>query len=349
MKVVKWMPTIYDVALHAGVSPKTVSRVINESKLVKDETRARVVKAIRDLDFHPNAIAKSLKNQKTNNIGFVVPYGSDFVFRDPGMLEQIKGANDVLADEGYHVILSIPRSDAEVLVKVGELLKHKTVDGLILYAMSGVAPIVREFEEQGLKYASLGKCYAEQKNNYVETDAPYNGFLGAQYLLSLGHRRIGLMAEPAIFLDPVKEGILTGYRQAYQALRLEFSPEWVAEGDYSIEFGYRTTMEWLDRKQPPTAIMSASDPMAWGALRAIRERGLFPGRDIDVLGGDNLPVTAMIEPDLSVIDSKLYDLGARAAALLMDNLRDDREAPGEYFSGELVIRGTTSGLKDSNH
>src|SRR5690554_2406663 len=140
------MATIYDVAATAGVSPKTVSRVINGNRHVREETKNKVLEAIRLLDYHPHAIAKSLKRKTTRNIGYVVPYGSDFVFRDPGQLEQLKGAHDILTGEDYNLILSVPNTGREAIFEVNRLLKHREVDGLILYAMDGVENLARELE-----------------------------------------------------------------------------------------------------------------------------------------------------------------------------------------------------------
>jgi DNA-binding LacI/PurR family transcriptional regulator len=336
------MATIYDVAALAQVSPKTVSRVINNSELVKESTRIKVMKAIEELDFHPNAVAKSLKNQRTDTVGFVIPYGSDFVFHDPGMLEQIQGAHDVLVSQGYHMILSVPKTNPEALAQVERLMKHKNVDGLILYAMDGVEEIVHWFEEQGLKYASLGKCYPTQTHNFVEIDSPLNGYLGCKYLLSIGHCRIGFILEPSNFLVPAKEGILDGCQRAYNEREMEFPSDLVVKGDYTIDAGYEATRRLLAMEDPPTALFSSSDPMAWGALRAIRELGLVPGKDVDVLGGDNLYLTRCVESGLSALNNKLYELGVEIGKVLLNNIRG-AEVPGVYLHGELVLRQTTNG------
>ncbi|TCL74098.1 LacI family transcriptional regulator [Hydrogenispora ethanolica] len=341
------MATIYDVAARAGVSPKTVSRVINHCATVKEETRQRVLDAIRALDYHPNAVAKSLKQQKTFNIGYVIPYGSDFVFRDPAQLEQIKGANDVLAASDYNLILSVPKSGRDALREVDSLLKHKNVDGLILYAMAGVEPLAREFEAKGLKYVSLGKCYPEQKYNFVEVEAPSGGYLGTRFLLNLGHREIAFLGEAPQFLEPDKESMISGCIRAYQEAGLEFPAQGVLPGDYSVECGYYAVERLLAKQPAPTAIFCASDPMAWGVLRALRERGLVPGKDIDVLGGDDLPLTQSLEPGLSAIHSKLYELGSLGAGILLECLRMEdeaaREIPGRYLQSELVVRQSTNG------
>lgn len=346
------MATIYDVASKAAVSPKTVSRVINCCPSVKEDTKRRVLEAIKELDYHPNAVAKSLKRQKTNNIGYVIPYGSDFVFHDPGQLEQIKGANDALAASDYNLIISVPKTSNEALHEVNRLLKHKNVDGMILYAMGGVEPLAREFEEKGLRYISLGKCYPEQKYNFVEVDAPYGGYLGTKYLLDLGHRMIGFVGEASQFLEPAKESMITGCIRAYDEAGLKFPNHLVTHGDYSVECGYYAAQSFLAKEPNLTAIFCSSDPMAWGVVRALRERGITPGKEIDVLAGDDLPLTRNLEPGMSAINSKLYDLGMMAASMLVEYLDNEgkiiTDVPGRYLQGELVIRQTTNGLLVSN-
>jgi len=344
------MPTIYDVAAKAGVSPKTVSRVINGSTLVKENTREKVLAAVQLLDYHPHAVAKSLKQKVTYNIGYVVPYGSDFVFRDPGQMEQLKGAGDVINTGDYNLILSVPNTSREALLEVNRLLKHRKVDGLILYAMEGVEPLAREFEEKGLKYVSLGKCYPEQEYNFVEVDSPSGGYLATKFLLNLGHRRIGFISEAPHFLVPAKESMIRGCIRAYEEANVEFPQDLVLEGDYTVEFGEYAAGKFLQKNSKPTAVFCASDPMAWGVLKRLRKEGLSPGYDIDVLGGDDLPFSRCIEPGLSAVNSKLYELGALAARMLLDYIKNSRERiegdegiPGRYLQSELIVRETTNG------
>lgn len=342
------MTTIYDVAALAEVSPKTVSRVINDSKLVKPDTREKVLAAIRESDYHPNAVAKSLKEQKSGNIGYVIPYGSDFVFRDPGQLEQMKGVSDTLTASDYAMLLSVPKTNQEVLYEVSSLLKHKKVDGLLLYAVKGVEPFAKEFETKGLKYVSLGKCYPEQKNNFVEVDAPYGGYIGTKFLLDLGHRRICFLGEALQFLEPAKESMITGCRRAYLEMGLDFPDHLVIQGDYTMALGYLSAKRFLEMDPRPTAFFCASDPMAWGVIKALREQGITPGQGVDVLAGDNLPLTQNLEPGLSTVNSRLYEMGAMAAEMLLLYLSGDldnnsAEFSGKYLQSELVIRQTTNG------
>ena len=153
------MSTLYDVAKLAGVSPKTVSRVFNESHLVTEATRQRVMAIVQELDYHPNAIAASLKRQRSNVIGFVVPYGSDFVFQDSNMMEQLRGAHDILTQEGYNVLVSAPIYKENALSEASRLVKDRNIDGVILYPSAGLEEIINEFTAKKFNYVTLGICF----------------------------------------------------------------------------------------------------------------------------------------------------------------------------------------------
>ena len=124
--------TIYDVAQRAGVSAKTVSRVINNSPLVAPDTRRKVLAAIAELDFHPDSAAKGLRQRSRKSVGFVIPYGSDFVFQDQGMWMQTNGAHRALAERGYDLVLAVPQTPELVLAELNRLTRNRTVDGSYL-------------------------------------------------------------------------------------------------------------------------------------------------------------------------------------------------------------------------
>lgn len=335
------MATIYDVAKRANVSVKTVSRVLNRSKLVRDETRARVQAAIDALDFHPNSSARSLRQKRTGTIGFVVPFGSDFVFHDPGMIEQIKGAHDLLNERGYDMVLSVPTNSDEALKEAVRLTKRRNVDGVILYGMAGAEAIVKELSEQGFHFASLGYCYPEQTHNFVEIDAVAGGAAATRYAISLGHTRVGLIREPKSFLLPNKRSIVEGYKAALEQGGVQCDERLVREGDYTVTGGYWAACRLLDQDGSISAIICSSDPMAFGALRALRERGLIDARDAQrrflLLTGDCLPSTRAIEPSLGGIQAPLYEQGRLAADVIVSVISEHRDIPGIVLKPTMLV------------
>ncbi len=335
------MATIYDVAKKANVSVKTVSRVLNRSRLVREETRLRVQAAIDALDFHPNSSARSLRQKRTGAIGFVVPFGSDFVFHDPGMIEQVKGAHDLLNERGYDMVLSVPTNRDEALKEVVRLTKRRNVDGVILYGMSGADEIVKELSEKGFHFVSLGYCYPEQTHNFVEIDAVAGGMAATRYALSLGHTRIGIIREPKDFLLPNKRSIVEGYRIALEQAGVHYDEQLVREGDYTVTGGYWAASRLLDQDGSISALICSSDPMALGALRALRERGLvgLPGskNGFLLLTGDCLPTTRATEPSLGGIQAPLYEQGRLAADIIVSVLSDRRDIPGIVLKPTILV------------
>ena len=335
------MATIYDVAKEASVSVKTVSRVLNRSRLVKEETRSRVLEAMAALDFHPNSAARSLRQKRTGTIGFVVPFGSDFVFHDPGMIEQIKGAHDLLNERGYDMVLSVPTNRDDALREVVRLTKRRNVDGVILYGMAGADRIVKELSEKGFHFVSLGYCYPEQTHNFVEIDAVAGGTAATRYALSLGHTSIGLIREPRNFLLPNKRSIAEGYKVALEQAGVPYDEHLVREGDYTVTGGYWAACRLLDQGSDISAIICSSDPMALGALRALRERGLLAASGTQngflLLTGDCLPSTRATEPSLGGVQAPLYEQGRLAADMLVSVISEHRDIPGVILKPTMLV------------
>ncbi len=332
------MATLYDVAKRAGVSPKTVSRVFNESHLVTEETKNRVLSAVRELDYHPNAIATSLKKQRTNTIGFVVPYGSSFVFQDPNMMEQLRGAHDQLTREGYEVIVSAPIYQKDALTEISRLVKHRNVDGVILYPASGVDRIINEFNLKNFYYVTLGTCFEGQKTNFADLNVAPGAYLAARHLVSRGHSQIGLVNKPRSFFMIGKDDLLYGYQTALQESNLKYNVNLVREGDYTFESGYHAFKTLKEQNPEITAVLCASDPMAYGVIRAIEDAGLVLSRDIEVVAGDNLPLTQKLFPSVSSINNPAYEQGNLAGKMIISIIQTGSESPGITLKTEFVVR-----------
>lgn len=333
------MTTIYDVAKLARVSAKTVSRVLNESHLVAEDTRQRVLEAIEKLDYHPNVIAASLKRNRSNMIGFVVPYGSDFVFQDPNMMEQLRGTHDYVSAAGFELIVSVPRHKKDALQEALRLSKNRNVDGVILYPSYGVDQIIKEFQTKNLRYVTLGICYDQQKSNFVEVDQTPGSYQATKYLLSRGHRRIGLLNKPASFFMFNRDDFLQGYISALKEAGVEYVPSLVREGNFTFEDGYEKFMGLFKEHPDMTAVISTSDPMTYGMIRAIIDLGLGPD-DIQVVAGDNLPLTQKLFPNLSSIINPSYEQGRQAGKMIVTIVNEGRELPGITLNTEFVVRSS---------
>jgi DNA-binding LacI/PurR family transcriptional regulator len=341
---VRGRSTIYDVAELAGVSAKTVSRVINNSSLVAPGTRRKVLAAIAELDFHPDSAAKGLRQRRRKSVGLVIPYGSDFVFQDPGMWAQANGAHRALSERGYDLVLAVPQTKELVLHELSRLTKNRTVDGVILYAMEGVEALVKEFDRLKIRYVSLSVCYSGQDYNFVETDSSYVSHLATRYMITQGARRIGLIREPEGFFHADKATAEEGYHRAHLEAGLPVDRSLILAGDYSIVSGYERTCQLLRDYPDIDGILCMSDPMAMGALRALREHGLTPGVDIDFVAGDDFPSTREIWPGLTSIRTPLYEQGYQAGTMIVDYIESGQKIPGRVLKGELIVRQSVRSL-----
>lgn len=333
------MATIYDVAKLAQVSTKTVSRVLNEEPLVAEETKRKVLTAINQLDYHPNAIAASLKRRHSNIIGFVVPYGSEFVFQDMNMMEQLRGAHEAVTQEGYDLLISVPANRKDALGELLRLVRHKNVDGVILYPTAGVEQIIKELTAKNFKYVTLDLYREDQKINYVNINITAAAKQGTKHLISLGHRQIGLINKPNSFFNCyLEDALAAGYRVALTEQGLEYAPEMVVEGDFTVEGGYRAFNQLWRVNEKMSALICASDPMTYGAIRAAEEHGLKVGYDIEIIAGDDLPLTRKLYPFLSAISNPSYEQGRCAGKMIISLLDEKQDLPGVTLNAEFLMR-----------
>lgn len=332
------MSTLYDVAKLAGVSPKTVSRVFNESHLVKEDTRLKVMAAVKELDYYPNAIAASLKSQRSNLIGFVVPYGSDLVFQDPNMMEQLRGVHDILTEEGYDIIISAPPFRKNALNEAVRLMKQRHIDGIILYPAAGIEEIINEFTIKKFNYVTLGICFEKQENNFVDLNVTPAVYSATEYLISSGYGIIGLINKPANFFMYNKDDFLSGYKTALEKSGIGYQQNLVQEGDYTVEGGYKAFKSLYNSSPNLQAVICASDPMAYGTIKAIEDLGLKVGRDIKVIAGDNLPTTQNLFPFISAINNPSYKQGKLAGKMILSIIRENVESKGIFLDADFVLR-----------
>jgi LacI family transcriptional regulator len=335
------MTTIYDVAKIAGVSPKTVSRVINQPHSVTIEKRKRVTDAIKELDFHPNAVAASLKKQRTNIVGFVIPYGSDFVFQDPNMVEQIRGAHDLLSQEGYEILISAPVFKKGITDLISQLVKCRGVDGVIFYPSPGIDDIINDFNRKNFNfnYVSLGQCFEKQRMNFVDVSLTAGAYAATKYLISLGHCCIGVINKPSNYFFLGKDDLLRGYKAALGESGITYRNALVVEGDFTFESGYRGFQKLRKLNPALSAVICASDNMTYGVVKAITDAGLEVNRDVEVISGDNMPLTHKLYPFVSSIHYPSYEQGKEAGKMIATIISSGVEVPGITLHTEFVVRG----------
>lgn len=325
---------IQDVAKAAGVSVATVSRVLNKSSSVSAETRERVLDAIRRLDYRPNLLGRNLRRTETRLVLVLLPN-----IANPFYSKIVKGIEDVGHKNGYNIMLCNTDSDPGREKLYLDLLENRLADGVIFMApclsreeLTGIGqsfPVVQccEYKEGArVSHVSIDNSAASQK--------------AVKHLITLGHRRIGLISCANDFLSTLHRE--AGYRKALQDADIEPDDSLVVYGHYSFNSGLRAMNGLLDLKDRPTAVFCISDSMAVGAIRAARERGLRVPQDLAVEGFDNITFATMCDPMLTTISQPKYDLGSTAMELLLKQIRGEMKEPVDLvLNYELIIREST--------
>ncbi len=330
------MPTILDIARKANVSITTVSRVINNSPhKVNPITREKVLRVIKELDYRPNAIAKSLINKKTMSIGVIIPDISN-----PYYAEIVRGIQDLADQKGYTVILQNTDRRQDRIIKYIYLLREKSADGIIFSGGTIHEPdVLKALKPLQDHVVVIGR----HKVNFpsVRVDNINGAIKATQHLIDLGHKDILFIGGPD--KSTTAKDRLKGYLKALKNSGYQDFKKWIRKGDFTITSGYILTKEILLQKTRPTAIFAANDQMAFGAIKAIKEKGLKIPKDIAVVGFDNLPLSLYIDPPLTTVEIPMYDLGYSAMEILINLLSKNKTKKIKLFKTRLIIRESTIG------
>ncbi len=285
------MSTIRDVARHAGVSVGTVSNVLNGNAAVREETRQRVLDAIKALNFHPTAAARSLNTQQTNTVGLVrteLRPESPGNEHDPVVSDLIDGISGAAGKTGTGLLFWTTPIGRNEMALYERIVLGRQVDGMILFALRKNDPRVTFLKDVDFPFVVFGRTRETADSCWIDVDGAAGIEAAVDHLAELGHRRIGYVAPPAEqYLASLRwEGFVRGMRNH----QLEVDENLVFEGDFSERSGQLGAHYLLDHVRPPTAIICNNDRMAFGAMLAVQSRGLKVGRDVSVVGFDDIPL-----------------------------------------------------------
>jgi DNA-binding LacI/PurR family transcriptional regulator len=326
------LATITEVARYAGVGIATVSRVLNGSPAVRDETRQRVLDAIADLGYAPNPAARALSTGRTLSVGVVAPF-----FTRTLVMERLRGISHVLAGAGYRLVLfdvERPGQDSESFRTLPGGL-----DGLLSISLCPPEPDLARFEATGMPVVLVD--HPDQRLPGVYTDDVAGGRLAAEHLLELGHRRIAFLGDFEHNYHGFTSSALrrNGYEQALAAAGFATDPELVRRAAHGREPAAGLARELLSADDPPTAIFAASDTQAIGVLEAAAALGVDVPGDLSVVGYDDIELARYA--GLTTVAQPLEESGVHGAELLLAAL-EGAATVGRELPVELVIRATTA-------
>lgn len=333
-------PTLHDIARRCEVSTATVSAVVNGAAWVSDTTRARVQGAVTDMGYHPNQYARGLKRRQGRSIGVIV---SDLT--NPFFTQVVRSLSHALHLAGRPLTLC----DSDHQHALGEanlrMLVEGQIAGLVVIGDSVPEETLGEFVRQraGVPVIAIERDYALDGVSCLLVDSEQGAFSATRHLMDQGYERIAMITGPGTGAGSSTYGRaqrFDGYHRALGRDGVEADSSLVVEGNFRYEGGVAAMRTLLLLHPRPDAVFAANDMMALGAMAAIREAGLTVGRDIALVGFDNVPMSALIEPPLTTMAMPMSELGDAAAQLLEVQLgRGGRhDAVRQTFSADLVIR-----------
>lgn len=328
-------PTIHDVAELAGISPATVSRVLNNFPHISDEVRQQVLAAIDQLNYEPNRVAQRLRASHSRLIGIVV---TDIT--NPFFNTIMASIEAVFFDQGFSVLMSnttaIPRKELDYL----SMMENEGIAGLIIAPSSENVDRVAEMAADGLPIVVLDRRMPNALVDVVLADNAGGAQSAVDHLVSVGHTRIGHIGGRM----PLSSGRerYEGYLRAMEQHGLPVPESWVRFGDHKHESGYARALELMDEPDPPTAWFVANNMMTLGALAAIHDRGRQIPDDIAIVGFDDMPWAVVLNPPLTVVAQPTLEIGQLAANMLLERIQEpDRVPRVAVLDTKLIIRASS--------
>jgi DNA-binding LacI/PurR family transcriptional regulator len=324
--------TIEDIASMAEVSISTVSRVLNNSGPVRQTTRNKIMKIIKNTNYTPNGLARGLR-KTSKTIGLLIPDIKNLFF-----IEVINGIEDYLNQHGYSAFFCNVNWNSSKEKEYIELMVERRVEGLVIMSAFCDESVIRNLPtdiqtvsiQSGVK--GIDSVYSKDQEGAREA---------TEYLLSLGHRNIAFFG-----FKNIKDSLnnrLNGYKEALQNYDIPYDPQLVLYADPNPNIGYELTQRLLELPQLPTAILAIYDQMVPGIYGALNEKGISVPGDISIIGFDNTVLCEWIHPKLTTVSLPNYEMGKVAAELLIDRITNDRKICKEvYLPTKLIIRESTS-------
>lgn len=329
--------SLEQVAKRAGVSRSTVSRVINNDPNVREDTRQRVMAIVRDLNYHPNVVARGLAAGRTRVLGLVIPRTVSTLFTDPYFPLLIQGVSAACNALDHSVMLWIAEPEYERRT-IRQVLHGGLIDGVIVASQVLDDPVVDALMKSDLPFILIGRHPDASNVSYVDADNRNGAREMVEYLLRLGYRRLATITGPKNTIVGMDR--LDGYREALRGKGIVPDPDLMVEGDFSEMGGYTATQQLLPHN--PDAIFVASDTMATGALRALREANCHVPQQVALAGFDDMSFAAHTDPPLTTVRQAIQRAGQTAVETLVDLVtHPGSPARRIILPTELVIRAST--------
>ncbi|MBB6671264.1 LacI family DNA-binding transcriptional regulator [Cohnella nanjingensis] len=332
------MNTLKDVALRAGVSTGSVSKVLNGSPGVSEKLKRKVQRAIEELNYRPNMVARSLRTKTTNTVAVMVPTSND-----PYFVEFFRGVSLALRDINCVPMLYSMEFNTEMPINVIQEVLMRGVDGLIVSTYGWKQDIIDELFRlaERIPVVSFKRNFPGTAIHSVNIDDESGMYMGVKHLIDIGHKRIGYLA--AGLELKTGQDRMKGFLTALEEAGIPYDDNLVVNCEsFQIEAGYNRIQQLLKRFPRPTAIVGANDSLAIGAMKYLESRKVRIPEEIAVMGYDDEPLSTLVTPKLSSVSVPVYEMTRRAVQIIDLVLRGElKEQINDVFPTEIAVREST--------
>jgi len=328
--------TLRDIAKKVGLSVTTVSRAVNDYSDVNPETKERIRRAAREMDYHPHVIAQKLQKQKTDTIGFIIPTTGPR-FSDPFFLELLTGIGNEAARQEFDLLVSTRAPGDQEMEAYRRIVNGKRVDGIVLTRTRHGDQRISCLMDSDFPFVAFGRCDLPYDFPYVDVDGREGMSLVTQHLVDLGHRRLAYITAPLELMFATYR--LEGHKEALATNDIPIDADLILAGDLTERAGYEAAKQLLGRRELPTAIVACNDLMALGAMSAALERGMVIGEDISITGFDDIPLAAHSHPPLTTVQQPIYEIGIMICCMLVQIIKGEEPVERHVvLEPRLVVR-----------
>ena len=335
------MATIKDVAKKAGVAVSTASYALNgKSSKVNDETAKKILAAAQELNYRPNAIARSLARKKTDTIGlFLLLEHSDL--NHPTIIELIVGIMDISREHGYDILLFSNREVSDV--SYVEKCKERSVDGAIIFGMYNDDPYLDDIEKSEIPIISLDVPVFGDNATYISYDHKKGAYKAVEHLIQQGHQDIALMN--GLTKAQESKQRLVGYKEAHEDFDVSYNQNLIVNGKFDRKVAYQKTLDLLEQDEDFSAIFVATNMMSIGVMDALEDEGIKVPEDISVIGFDDITLPDSLSLNITTIRQKKGEEGRRAIRKLIKMIEENADTDPILLDYELVDRSTVKKIK----
>jgi len=313
--------TIKDIAKLAGVSPSTVSRVISGHSRISEATSKKVKEIMEELGYHPNVMAKSLVSKTTRTLGIILPRPAEQIFLNFFFAEVIRGIVAQTAKAGYDLLMAAATPDTNEIDTVTRLVRGRRVDGIILLRSRQGDPNIAFLHKESFPFVLIGRSPDYPDSLSVDNDNVQAAYDATKHLIEQGHRRIGFVGGPTDLI--VSQDRMEGYWKAMRESGLAGRDEWIVEGEFLQDSGYRAMSILMSLPERPTALVVTDDLISFGILRGLSELGYSVPQDLSLVSFNDIALSKLATPPISSIDIGIFQLGYTASHLLLRGIQGE--------------------------